>query len=164
MSQSRTPIGLVLGAMLALSAATAYGDDLASRAVLQRQQQSDAFALQLQQSLQSARSGSLTPQQRLEFDALQRDQRFRQDDAFYRQQIQRNTTPVAPGNEALRRAEALRFEQDRQQQLSRFRAESEPPAPPAARPAPLVDPGVATAPVTRRARPGMAASWLESAP
>src|SRR5215475_11234337 len=147
MSQSRTPIGLVLGAMLALSAATAYSDDLASRAALQRQQQSDAFALQLQQSLQGARSGSLTPQQRLEFDALQRD-----------------TTPVAPGNEALRRAEALRFEQDRQQQLSRFRAEGEPPAPPATRAAPLVEPGVATAPVTRRAQPGMAASWFESAP
>lgn len=163
MSQSRTPIGFVLGVALALSAAAAYGDDLGSRALLQRQQQSDAFALQLQQSLQSARSGSLTPQQRLEFDALQRDQRFRQDDSFYRQQIQRNT-PVAPGNEALRRAESLRFEQDRQQQLSRFRAEGEPSAPPAARPAPLVEPGVATAPVTRRARPGMEASWLESAP
>ena len=158
----RTPIGFLVGA-LALFAAAAYGDDLASRALLQRQQQSDAFALQLQQSLQSARSGSLTPQQRLEFDALQRDQRFRQDDGFYRQQIQRNA-PVAPGNEALRRAEALRFEQDRQQQLSRFRADGETPAPPAARSTPLVEPGVATAPVTRRARPGMGASWFESAP
>jgi len=163
MARSRTPNRFVLGAALALFAAAAQCDDATSRALLQRQQQSDAFALQLQQSLQSARSGSLTPQQRLEFDALQRDQRFRQDDSFYRQQIQRNT-PVAPGNEALRRAELLRFEQDRQQQLSRFRADGEPSAPTVAKPAPLVEPGVATAPVTRRARPGMAASWLESAP
>ena len=48
------------------------------------------------------------------------------------------------GSDALRRAEMMRFEQDRQNQLSRFRSEGEPPASAPTRAAGLVEPGVAT--------------------
>jgi hypothetical protein len=114
---------LLLGTALALDAGSAVGDDSASRALLQRQQQSDEFSLQLQQSIQSHRSGSLTPQQRLELDAFQRDQRLRQSDTFYRQRIEQppSNRPESP---ALRRAEALRMEQERQRELARFREEA----------------------------------------
>jgi len=113
--------------LCAMSASGALGDDVAARALLQRQQQSDAFSLQLQQSIQNSRAGSLSPQQRLEFDALQRDQRLRQDDLFYRQDVQQRqmlqTTPPPDG--APRRPETLRFEQDRQAQRDRFSRETE---------------------------------------
>jgi len=147
--------------LLAAIAGVAHADDPTARALLLRQQQSDNFSLQLQQSIQSFRAGSMTPQQRLEFDALQRGQRMQQDELNYRQQILQGQ-PNA-GSEALRRAEMLRFEQDRQNQLSRFRSEGEPPALPPARAPGLVEPGVATAPVPRQVRipEGDPGGWVE---
>jgi hypothetical protein len=139
---------ILVGLGIALATGIARGDDVTSRALVERQRQSDAFALQLQQSIQSFRAGSLSPRERLELDALQRDQRLRQDELFYRQQVQANS----PSTGALRRAEALRAGQERQQQLSRFRWEAEQAAegePTVQRPAPLVEPTVVTAPVPR---------------
>ena len=142
---------ILLGLCIAALASAAGADDLASRAVRERQQQSDAFSLQLQQSIQTFRAGNLAPQQRLELDALQRDQRLRQDELFYRQQVETNS----PNPGALRRAEAMRAEQERQQQLSRYRSDAAPAAerePAAQQPARLVDPTVVTAPVPRGRR------------
>jgi hypothetical protein len=151
--------------LLATLAGVANAQDPAARAMLQRQQQSDDFALQLQQSIQSFRAGPMTPQQRLDFDALQRGQRMNQSDLHYRQQIQQ-AQPGAPGDDALRRAEIMRFEQDRQNQLSRFRWEGKPPSPAAMPRTPLVEPGVATAPVPRRIRipEGDRGGWVEWKP
>ncbi|MGE5794951.1 MAG: hypothetical protein ACM36B_19805, partial [Bacteroidota bacterium] len=150
-----------LAVLLLLAAGLAHAQDPAARALLLRQQQSDDFALQLQQSLQSHRAGPMTPQQRLDFDALQRGQRMQQNELNYRQQIQQ-AEPRA-GDSALRRAEILRFEQDRQNQLSRFRWEGEQPAPVATPTHPLVEPGVATAPVPRQIRipEGDPGGWVE---
>jgi len=142
---------ILVGLGIAALTSAAGADDLASRAVRERQQQSDAFSLQLQQSIQSFRAGNLPPQQRLELDALQRDQRLRQDELFYRQQVETNS----PNPGALRRAEAMRAEQERQQQLSRFRSDAAPAAerePAAQQAARLVDPTVVTAPVPRGRR------------
>jgi hypothetical protein len=142
---------LALALLLLAAAGLAHAQDPAARALLLRQQQSDDFALQLHQSIQSYRAGPMTPQQRLDYDALQRGQRMQQDELNYRQQI-RQAQPAAPGNEALQRAEILRFEQDRQSQLSRFRSEGAPAAQGPPRAPPLVEPGVATAPVPRQMR------------
>ncbi len=142
---------LLIGLTLAALASAAGANDLAARALRERQQQSDAFSLQLQQSIQSFRAGNLPPQQRLEFDAVQRDQRLRQDELFYRQQVETNS----PNPGTLRRAEAMRAEQERQQQLSRFRSDSAQAvegAPAAQQLAPLVEPRVSTAPVVRGRR------------
>ena len=151
--------------LLTAFAGAALAQDPAARALLQRQQQSDDFALQLQQSIQSFRAGPMTPQQRLDFDALQRGQRMQQNELNYRQEIQR-AQPGAPGTDALRRAELMRFEQERQNQLSRFRSEGEPPAPVVSRQPPLVEPGVATAPVPRAIRipEGDPGGWVEWKP
>ena len=151
--------------LLAAAAGIAHAQNPAASALLQRQQQSDDFALQLQQSIQSFRAGPMTPQQRLDFDALQRGQRMQQNELNYRQQIQQ-AQPGAPGNDALRRAEMMRFEQDRQNQLSRFRWESEPSAPVATPHVPLVEPGVVTAPVPRgiRVPQGDPGGWVEWKP
>jgi hypothetical protein len=142
---------ILIGLWIAVLASAAGADDLASRAVRERQQQSDAFSLQLQQSIQSFRAGNLPPQQRLELDALQRDQRLWQDELFYRQQVETNSPNPGP----LRRAEAMRAAQERQQQLSRFRSDAAPAAerePAAQQPARLVDPTIVTAPVPRGRR------------
>ncbi len=142
---------LGLGVAAALGAGVARADDLAARALRERQNQSDAFALQLQQSLQSFRAGSLSPPERLELDRLHRDQRLRQDELFYRQQVETNS-PAAGG---ARRAEAMRADQERQQQLSRFRSEAAQAVEGGRveqRAAPLVDPTVVTAPVPRGRR------------
>jgi hypothetical protein len=153
--------------LLAAAAGIAHAQNQspAASALLQRQQQSDDFALQLQQSIQSFRAGPMTPQQRLDFDALQRGQRMQQNDLNYRQQIQQ-AQPGAPGDDALRRAEMMRFEQDRQNQLSRFRWEGEQPAPAATPRVPLVEPGVVTAPVPREMRipQGDPGGWVEWKP
>ena len=147
--------------LLATIVVVAHADDPTARALLQRQQQSDNFSLQLQQSIQSFRAGPMTPQQRLDFDALQRGQRMQQDELNYRQQIQQGQ-PTA-GSDALRRAEMMRFEQERQNQLSRFRSEGEPPASAPTRAPGLVEPGVATAPVPRQLRipEGDPGGWVE---
>lgn len=148
--------GLGFSAMLVLSAAAAQTTDPTARALLERQQQSDAFSLQLQQSIQRFRAGDLTLQQRLELESQQRDQRLRQGDTFYRQQVQQQQTQQTTGpNSPLRDAEAMRLEQDRQQQLSRFRSDTDQAgaAAPGAEPRrPLVEPGVATAPIPRGGR------------
>jgi hypothetical protein len=141
------PIALAV----ALAASSAGADGLAARAVRERQVQSDQFSLQLQQSLQSFRASTLPPPQRLELESLHRDQRLRQDELFYRQEIQTNS----PNPGALQRAEAMRAEQERQQQLSGFRSDAaaaaeRPPAPPQI--TPLVEPRVSTAPVVRGRR------------
>ncbi|HTO51441.1 MAG TPA: hypothetical protein VML91_27675 [Burkholderiales bacterium] len=150
-----------LALLLAAAAGLVHAQDPTARALLQRQQQSDDFSLQLQQSIQSFRAGPMTPQQRLDFDALQRGQRMQQDELNYRQQIQQGQ-PTG-GSDALRRAEMLRFEQERQNQLSRFRSEGEPPPPAPTRAPPLVEPGVATAPVPRQIRipEGDSGGWVE---
>jgi hypothetical protein len=152
-------------ALLLVAAGFAHAQDPAARALLLRQQQSDDFALQLQQSIQSHRAGPMTPRERLDFDALQRGQRMQQNELNYRQQIQQ-AQPGAPGDSALRRAELLRFEQDRQNQLSRFRWEGEPPPPTATPMHPLVEPGVATVPVPRQLRipEGDPGGWVEWKP
>jgi len=142
---------ILVGLTLAALTGTVGANDLAARAVRERQQQSDAFSLQLQQSIQTFRAGNLAPQQRLELDALQRDQRLRQDELFYRQQVETNS----PNPGALRRAETMRAEQERQQQLSGFRSEAALAAerePAAQQPMRLVDPTVVTAPVPRGRR------------
>jgi hypothetical protein len=137
-----------LGVAAALAAGGVSANDLAARAVRERQAQSDAFALQLQQSIQSFRAGNLPPQQRLELESIHRDQRFRQDEILYRQEVDANS----PNPPALRRAEAMRADQERQQQLLRFRAEAVPGAgggPVAQPPLRLLEPTVAPAPVPR---------------
>jgi hypothetical protein len=151
--------------LLLAAAGMANAQDPTARALLQRQQQSDDFALQLQQSIQSFRAGPMTPQQRLDFEALQRGQRMQQNELNYRQQIQQ-AQPGTPGDDALRRAEMMRFEQDRQNQLSRFRWEGEPSAPAPTPKVPLVEPGVATAPVPRGRRipEGDPGGWVEWKP
>src|SRR5215510_3348025 len=118
---------VIVPLLLAAVAGVAHADDPTARALLLRQQQSDNFSLQLQQSIQSFRAGQMTPQQRLDFDALQRGQRMQQDELNYRQQIQQ--AQPAAGSQAFRRADLMRFEQDRQNQLSRFRTDGEPPTP-----------------------------------
>lgn len=155
------PAVRTLALLLLIAIGVAQAQDPAARALLLRQQQSDDFALQLQQSIQSHRAGPMTPQQRLDYDALQRGQRMSQDELNYRQQVQQ-AQPGAPGNDALRRAEVLRFEQERQNQLSRFRGDGEPPSQVTTRAVPLVEPGVATAPVPRQVRvpEGDAGGWV----
>ena len=136
---------------LVLVASSAGADDLAARAVRERQVQSDQFSLQLQQSIQSFRASNLPPQQRLELESLHRDQRLRQDELFYRQEVQTNS----PNPGALGRAEAMRAEQERQQQLSGFRSDAAAAAerpPVAPQITPLVEPRVSTAPVVRGRR------------
>jgi hypothetical protein len=141
---------LLLAALFLASVARA--DDNAARALLLRQQQSDAFSLQLQQSLQSFRAGPLAPERRLELESLQRDQRLRQSDSFYRQQVQQAQPPATFGDDVYRRAELMRFEQERAADLDRARAESanaveaSRPKPP---PAPLAEPEVRWGPVLR---------------
>jgi hypothetical protein len=137
---------------LLLIARLAFAADAAAQAQLIRQQQSDAFALQLQQSLQSFRAGPLAPERRLELESLQRDQRLRQADSFYREQVQHAQPLPTPADAAYRRAEVMRFEQERASDLDRARAEtanavegSRPPP----RPAPNPEPAVVWGPVLR---------------
>ena len=139
-------------ALLLAFAVPAFATDPAAQAQLMRQQQSDAFALQLQQSLQSFRAGPLAPEHRLELESLQRDQRLRQSDSFYRQQVQQAQPSPAPADAAYRRAELMRFEQERALDLDRAREEaasaverSRPPP----RPAPNPEPAVVWEPVLR---------------
>jgi hypothetical protein len=132
--------------LLLLVSRLAFADDAAAKAQLIRQQQSDAFALQLQQSIQSFRAGPIAPERRLELESLQRDQRLRQSDSFYRQQVQQQSQPDAtPTGDMYRRADLMRFEQERKQDLDRADAEaanavdrSRPPPKPAPNPEPVV--------------------------
>lgn len=136
--------------LLAAASPAALATDPAAQAQLLRQQQSDAFALQLQQSVQSFRAGALAPERRLELDSTLRDQRLQQSDAFYRQQVQQ-AQPLAPAP-GQRGAELLRFEQQNAVDLDRARAEAADavvrPRPPAA-PAPNPEPAVVWGPVLR---------------
>jgi hypothetical protein len=137
---------LGLGVAAALAAGVARGDDPTARLLLERAQRADAFTLGVQQSIESARAGNLAPRERLELDARQRDQRQAQDALFYRQRMQ--TYTPASGTE--RRAEAMRAEQDRQEQLSRFRFEAaSPPGSPSLAPRPPLAPTIVTAPIPR---------------
>ena len=132
----------ILAALLLALALPALADDPAAQAQLIRQQQSEAFSLQLQQSIQSLRSGTLTPAQRLELESLHRDQRLRQSDTFYRQQVQQSQVPPAPG---AREAELMRSQQQNAADVSRARDEAataieqgQPPPKPAPNPEPAV--------------------------
>jgi hypothetical protein len=142
---------LVVATLLALALPALAGDP-AAQAQLIRQQQSDAFSLQLQQSLQSFRSGPLAPERRLDLESLQRDQRLRQSDSFYRQQVQQAQPFPTPAEGAYRRAELMRFEQERALDLDRAREEAsnavERGRPPP-RPAPNLEPAVVWGPVLR---------------
>ena len=143
---------LPLVAILLALALPARADDPAAQAQLLRQQQSDAFALQLQQSLQSFRAGPLAPERRLELESLQRDQRLRQSDSFYRQQVQQAQPGPAPADAAYRRAELMRFEQERALELDRAREEAANAVDrshPHPRPAPNPEPAVVWEPVLR---------------
>lgn len=142
----------VLAGLLFVLSAPAFAADAAAQAQLLRQQQSDAFTLQLQQSLQSFRAGPLAPERRLELESLQRDQRLGQSDTFYRQQVQQAQPLATPAEGAYRRAELLRFEQERALELDRAREDaaiavdrSRPPP----RPAPNPEPGIGWGPVLR---------------
>jgi len=143
---------LVLVALLLLFSTPALAGDAAAQAQLIRQQQSDAFALQLQQSVQSFRAGPLAPERRLELESLQRDQRLRQSDSFYRQQVQQAQPLATPAEGVYRRAELMRFEQERALEHDRAREEAAnavdrsrlPP-----RPAPNPEPAVVWGPVLR---------------
>lgn len=151
---------LALPALLAPGAAP--GDDPAARALLERAQREAAFTLGVQQSMERARAGTLGARDQLELDARQRDQREQQDALFYQQQI-RTYTPVSP---PFRHAETMRAEQERQDQLSRFRFDSttaptKTPTP--AAPAPLVSPTIGTAPVPRAAADPAAVAALRGA-
>jgi hypothetical protein len=139
----------LLAALLLALALPAIADDPAAQAQLIRQQQSEAFSLQLQQSIQSLRSGNLTPAQRLELESLQRDQRLRQSDTFYRQQVQQSQVPPAPGAS---QAELMRSQQQNAADVSRARDEGsavleQAPLPP--KPAPNPEPAVIWGPVLR---------------
>jgi len=139
---------LVTAASLAaaLLTGTAFGDDPTQRALLERAQREAAFSLGVQQSMERAQAGTLSPREQLELDARQRAQRERQDALFDQQRI-RTYTPVNP---AFRPAERMRAAQEREDQLSRFRFESTTApkgTPPAA--APVVSPTIGTAPVPR---------------
>jgi hypothetical protein len=105
-------------------ASPALADDPAARAQLIQQQRSDAFALQLQQSVRSFQAGSLPPAQRLELETLQRDQRLQQSDSFYRQQVQQSQTLVSPPVPGAREAELMRFKQQNAEDLSRAASEA----------------------------------------
>jgi len=112
--------------------------------------------------MERARAGTLGPRERLELDTRQRDQRQKQDTLFTRQQID----TYSPGGDALRRTDAMRAEQERQDQLSRFRFESTtdlgsgPPAP-----APPVSPIIVTAPIPRSpADPALVAAMPGASP
>ncbi|MDX1376900.1 MAG: hypothetical protein R3357_15140 [Burkholderiales bacterium] len=142
----KTPL-LGPGIAVALAAGAALGDDdPTSRLLLERAQREDAFTLGVQQSMENARAGTLGRGERQAPEARQRDQRRQQDTLFYRQQMQRH----APASDIERRAEAMRAEQAREEQLSRFRFESrstpagEPYAPP-----PVIAPTIETAPIPR---------------
>jgi hypothetical protein len=142
----------VLVAVLFVLSAPVFAADAAAQAQLLRQQQSDAFALQLQQSLQSFRAGPLAPERRLELESLQRDQRLGQSDTFYRQQVQQAQPLATPAEGAYRRAELMRFEQERALELARAREaaaiavdRSRPPP----RPAPNPEPAIGWGPVLR---------------
>jgi hypothetical protein len=140
----------LLLAPLALASGLAPATDPAAQAQLLRQQQSDAFALQLQQSVQSFRAGPLAPERRLELDSALRDQRLQQSDAFYRQQVQQ-ARPVAPAP-GQRSAELMRFQQENATDLDRARAEAANAAVrdrPPAKPAPNPEPAVVWTPVLR---------------
>lgn len=147
-------LGIV--AALALSRAGAQTPDPAVRALLERQQQSDAFTLQLQQWMQRQRAPGLLQGERQALEALHHDQQLRQSESFYRQQVQQLQTQQAlPVGSALREAETMRFDQERQQDLSRWRWQAQQAAPGsrAAEPRPSpVQPGIVTAPVPRGAR------------
>lgn len=132
---------LLVAALLAL-ASPSIAEDPAAQTQLLREQQSEAFSLQLQQSIRSFRAGPLSPAQRLELESLQRDQRLRQSDTFYRQQVQQSQTPPAPG---AREAELMRFQQENAADVSRAGSEAatiiergQPPPKPAPNPEPAV--------------------------
>jgi hypothetical protein len=135
--------------MLLACAATTTAADPSAQSQLIRQQQSDAFALQLQQSVDAFRAGPLAPSQRLELESQQRDQRLRQADTFYRQRVQQSQTPAGPG---VREAELMRFNQENNADLSRaaddaaILLERSRPMPKAA---PNPEPAVIWAPVLR---------------
>jgi hypothetical protein len=143
--------GLTLLASVAL-AGPAAADDAAARAQLFQQQRSDAFALQLQQSVESFRAGALAPAERLELESLHRDQRLRQSETFYRQQVQQSQSAAAPAGPGALDAERARFEQHNATELSRAAQESATQAErsrPAPQPEPNAEPRVIWAPVLR---------------
>ena len=145
---TRRTILLGLGISAALAPGVAFADDATERLLLERAQRADAFTLGVQQSMERGRAGSLGPGERLELNTRQRDQRQAQDALFYRQRIQ----TYAPASGSERRLEAMRADQDRQEQLSRFRFEAaSPPGGQPRAPAPLqpVAPTIVTAPIPR---------------
>lgn len=142
---------LTLLASVAL-AGPALADDAVARAQLLQQQRSDAFALQLQQSVESFRAGALAPAERLELESLHRDQRLRQSETFYRQEVQQSQRTAAPAGPAALDAERARFGEHNAAELSRAAQESATQVErgrPAPQPEPNAEPRVIWAPVLR---------------
>lgn len=99
--------GCVLGAFIVVTGLPAYADPAqeAARAVLERSQQSESFALQLRQSQELLR---VSPSGRVDMEARQREQRARQGD-LHQQQVLQTSSPASstsPGD-------ADRLERDR---------------------------------------------------
>lgn len=143
--------GLTLLASVAF-AGPALADDAAARMQLLQQQRSDAFALQLQQSVESFRAAALPPAERLELESLHRDQRLRQSENFYRQQVQQSHSAAAPAGPSALDAERARLQHHNAAELSRAAQESANQVErgrPAPQPEPSAEPRVIWAPVLR---------------
>lgn len=132
----------IIAASLALSAAgSTLAQDRAAveRALLQRQQQSDEFALRLRQGVRELSPAPATSVERAQLNAAQIDQRMRQE-ALHQQQLQRldSSTAIGSGADSMpigRQAQILRMEQERQMLMQRLqrddppaRTSAEPPA------------------------------------
>lgn len=108
-----------------------YGDSNAEvqRALIERQQRADAFALRLQQSQQRRQVPVGDLRARRALDALQLEQRQRMDQLDARQLRQFEAGPrqtVTPGSAAARawrRQQQRRYERERQRELQRAQRE-----------------------------------------
>jgi len=140
MLKSRQSLRRTLALIVAaIAAGSAFADDSVSRALLQRQQQSDAFALQLRQSNESFRAQSLPPAQRRELESLHFQQRQQQDVLNARELRDLQSTPAPQlevnGGSARHQFDLINFEREREMQQQRFAREA---AQAVARPQPAV--------------------------
>jgi len=95
----------------------------AQRALVQRQQQSDEFALRLRQSQQLLNPGSAAQRQRLEGTNLEQQQRLQnlnEQQILQLQSSEQSAGPAAEGQPARSAYPEQRLERERQQQLQIF--------------------------------------------
>lgn len=121
----RAPAGLGLAVLMALGSVPSHSQPdpeiAARRAVIERDQQSDAFSLQLRQSQERAR---LAPRS-LQSDAvevLHREQRARQQ-ALHQEQLRQLSQPRPAGGPEARAGEREHFARERRAQALEFEAE-----------------------------------------